>query len=271
MARTIARLILLILGSIIVSTGATRAVDLVPYANLILVSGQRPFCHGIVIDRTLLTAAHCLKKGPAQMSILYLSHGAVKRVDLVAPAFQFPSRRSGAGSELDLGAIRIEQDLAPDADGILSLSQHPIVTHLGHAENAYLEQRSGPFFDRQGSLSTQRRVVGLTYQGKMETRLKFVLRVPSGLPRDVVLDDDGHLVRAPANSLPVPEDESVCQGDSGSAVFAEINGTKNLIGFASAGEDDFRTGNRFCGNTLWTTRLDRDGIAWIRERLGNPS
>lgn len=271
MTRTIENLIFPVIVSVIISTSDARAVDLVPYADLILVSGQRPFCHGIVIDRTLFTAAHCLKMGPAQKSILYLSHGALKRVNLAATAFQFPSRRSGSGSELDLGAIRIEQDLAPDADGILSLSEHPIVTQLGHAENAYLEQRSGPFTDQQGQPSTWRRVLGLTYRGKMETRLKFVLRVPSGLPRDVVLDDDGHLVRAPADSLPVPEDESVCQGDSGSAVFAEINGTKNLIGFASAGEYDFRTGNRFCGNTLWTTRLDQDGIAWIRERLGNPS
>ncbi|MGN8096849.1 trypsin-like serine protease [Methylobacterium sp. 22177] len=260
----------LIAGLLPLVNDGPRAADLMPYSNVVLAIGNGPFCHGLLIDKVVLTAAHCLRHR-LKFSILFTAKGALNRVEVSEQAFAFPPSRGGDSTDTDLAAIRIEQATNPDADGIANLDESPAGRRFGYAENAYLEQGYGPFRGKAGDLLIQRRILNLMYMSGSQTHRKFALRVPAPESRNTAIDEDGMLVLAPGDKPPVPEYNLVCQGDSGSAVMAEINGAKYLVGFASRGDFTFQTETRSCGNTLWVSRLDNGGMTWIRGLLGKSS
>ncbi|WP_076730084.1 trypsin-like serine protease [Methylobacterium radiotolerans] len=257
----------LIAGLLPLVIDGPRAADLRPYTNVVLAIGDGPFCHGLLIDKVVLTAAHCLHRRP-KFNILFTAQGALNRVEVSEQAFTFPTGRGGDSIDTDLAAIRIEQAINPNADGIANLDESPAGRRFGHAENAYLEQGYGPFQGKAGDLLIQRRILNLMYMSESQTHRKFALRVPTPESRNMAIDEDGMLVLAPSDKSTVPEYKLVCQGDSGSAVMAEINGAKYLVGFASRGDFTFQTETRLCGKNVWVSRLDNGGMTWIKGLLG---
>lgn len=65
----------------------------------------------------------------------------------------------------------------------------------------------------------------------------------------------------------VDRSDLICQGQSGSPVFARKNGVKYLIGILIRGQPNGYYNTVLCGNGAYALRLDGAAGAWIRKNL----
>jgi hypothetical protein len=231
------------------------------YSHIGIYENDRFVCRGLKIGNDIITAAHCFRGGKG-LGIRYFIDGQVR--------FAKISRIKSLYSHspiIDIAIFQASVPLAAEVDGVIAIGDAEPIENFNDEQSFSIELKT---FDASGHDARSRivEIVPMHYSKGYDDIVLLSLDKQSRIslpgPKSAgsmafSINMHEHMIVDPSNLI--------CQGQSGSPVFARKNNVKYLIGILVRGKANGYYNNVLCGKSAYALRLDGAAGAWIRKNL----
>lgn len=261
--RTIVPVITCSIG-LLCSVATSYASKVFEYSHIGIYENDLFVCRGLKIGNDIITAAHCFR-GRKGLGIRYFIGGQVRFAEI--------SRIKTLYSHspiIDIAIFQASIPLAGEVDGVIAIGDAEPIEKFNGKQNFSIELKS---FDANGNKvrSQAVEILPMNYSKGYDDIVLLSLDKQSriSLPDPKSAGSMAFSINMHENMIVDPSD-LICQGQSGSPVFARKNNVKYFIGILIRGKPNGYYNNVLCGKSAYALRLDGAAGAWIRKNL-NPT
>ncbi|MBE7179241.1 MAG: hypothetical protein INR69_22760 [Mucilaginibacter polytrichastri] len=247
--------------NLLCSVATSHASKVFEYSQVGIYENNRFVCRGLKIGNDIITAAHCFR-GRKELGIRYFIGGQV--------SFAKVSRIKTLYSRspiIDIAIFQTNVPLAAEVDGIIAIGDaEPIENFIGK-QNFSIELKAFDANENEARSQTVE-ILPMNYLKGYDDIVLLSLDKQSriSLPDPKSAGSMAFSINMHENMI-VDRSDLICQGQSGSPVFARKNDVKYLIGILIRGQPNGYYNNVLCGKGAYALRLDGAAGAWIRKNL----
>jgi hypothetical protein len=243
------------------SVSTSYASKVFEYSHVGIYEKDQFVCRGLKIGNDIITAAHCFR-GREGLGVRYF---VGRRV-----GFSEVSRVKTLYSRspiTDIAIFQANTPLAAEVDGVIAIGDAEPIENFNDEQSFSIELKT---FDASGHDARSRivEIVPMHYSKGYDDVVLLSLDKQSriSLPGPKSAGSMAFSINMHENMI-VDRSDLICQGQSGSPVFARKNGVKYLIGILIRGQPNGYYNTVLCGNGAYALRLDGAAGAWIRKNL----
>ena len=247
--------------SMLCSVATSSASKISEYSHVGIYEDNRFVCRGLKIGNDIVTAAHCFR-GKKELGVKYFINGQVKSA-AVSRIRTLYSR----SPIIDIAIFQTDSPLTAEVDGVVAIGDAEPIENFDEKQNFSIELKTFDT-DRNDASSKIFESFSMNYsKGYDDVALLYLDKQSHiSLPDPKSAGSMAFSINM-NESMIVNRSDLICQGQSGSPVFARKNDVKYLVGILIRGQPNGYYNTILCGNGAYALRLDGAAGAWIRKNL----